>query len=87
MKIEELIAIAAIRSGKERRQLAEEMGIDASRLSKIAKGKLAPQPGEIIYLATEAKTDAMRALADIESEREPRFANLWSQALMNMAKL
>ena len=81
MKIAELIAIAKIRSGKEQQQIAAEMGISASRLSNIAKGKNQATASEIVYLANEAQTDAMRALADIESEREPNFAPIWAKLL------
>ena len=86
MKTEELIAIARVRSGKEQRQLAAEMGISADRLSKIAKGKYQASASEIIYLATEAKTDAIRALADIEMEREPQLASAWTYALSHALK-
>lgn len=86
MKIAELIAIAKIRSGKEQQQLAKEMGISASRLSNIAKGKNQATASEIVYLANEAKTDAVRALADIEMEREPRFAAAWNYVLSHAVK-
>lgn len=86
MKIAELIAIAKIRSGKEQQQIAQEMGISASRLSNIAKGKNQATASEIVYLANVAKTDAVRALADIESEREPKFAPIWA-SLLNVSKL
>ena len=87
MKIAELIAVAKIRSGKDQKELAAEMGISADRLSKIGKGKYQPSASEIVYLATEAKTDAVRALADIEMEREPRFTGAWAYALQHMQKL
>ena len=86
MKIAELIAVAKIRSGKDQKELAAEMGISADRLSKIAKGKYQASASEIIYLATEAKTDAIRALADIEMEREPQLAAAWTYALSHALK-
>ena len=86
MRIAELIAIAKIRSGKEQQQMAVEMGITASRLSAVAKGKLQPSASEIAYLAQQAHTDPLRAIADIESEREPKFAPIWA-SLLNISKL
>ena len=86
MRIAELIAIAKIRSGKEQQQMAVEMGITASRLSAVAKGKLQPSASEIAYLAQQAQTDPLRAIADIESEREPKLAPIWAN-LLNISKL
>ncbi|GKT00009.1 hypothetical protein AVKW3434_11490 [Acidovorax sp. SUPP3434] len=86
MKIAELIAVAKIRSGKEQQQIAAEMGISASRLSNIAKGKNQATASEIVFLANEAKTNAVQALADIESEREPRLAGAWKYALSHALK-
>ena len=86
MKIAELLAIAKIRSGKEQQEMAAEMGIDASRLTNIGKGKLKANASEIAYLAHLAKTDPLRAIAEIESEREPRFAPMWAN-LLHVAKL
>lgn len=81
MRIAELIAIAKIRSGKEQQQMATEMAITASRLSAIAKGKLQPNASEVAYLAQQAQTDLLKAIADIESEREPKFAPIWAKLL------
>ena len=74
MRVAELIAIAKIRSGKEQQQMAAEMGVSASRLSAVSKGKLQPNASEIVYLAQQAQTDPLQAIADIETEREPKFA-------------
>jgi transcriptional regulator with XRE-family HTH domain len=81
MRTAELIAIAKIRSGKEQQQMAAEMGISASRLSAVAKGKLQPNASEVAYLAQQAQTDPLRAIADIETEREPKFAPIWQRLL------
>lgn len=86
MKIAELLAIAKIRSGKEQQQMAAEMGIDPTRLTNIGKGKLKANASEIAYLAQQAKTDPLRAIADIESEREPKFATMWAN-LLSVSKL
>ncbi|MGY8548918.1 hypothetical protein L0947_21790 [Paracidovorax citrulli] len=81
MRIAELIAIASIRSGKERKALAREMGIEASRLSNLASGKLKATASEIAYLATAAQTDVLQAIADVETEREPKMAPIWQLAM------
>jgi DNA-binding XRE family transcriptional regulator len=81
MKIAELLAIAKIRSGKEQQQMAAEMGIDPTRLTNIGKGKLKANASEVAYLAQQAQTDPLRAIADIETEREPKFAPIWQRLL------
>ncbi len=86
MKIAELIAIAKIRSGKEQQQMAAEMGIDPTRLTNIGKGKLKANASEVAYLAHQAKTDPLRAIAEVESEREPKFATMWAN-LLSVSKL
>lgn len=86
MKIAELLAIAKIRSGKEQQEIAADMGIDPSRLTNIGKGKLKPNASEVAYLAQLAKTDPLRAIAEVESEREPKFAHMWAN-LLKVAEL
>lgn len=86
MKIAELIAIAKIRSAKRQEELAAEMQISPSRLTNIGKGKLQPTSSEIVYLARQANTDAINALAEIESERAPHFASTWKAVAEDRAR-
>lgn len=81
MQIAELIALAAIRSGKQRQALADEMGhSDKTRISKIASGRLKADASEIVYLAEAANLPPIQTLADIESERHPELAFVWAKA-------
>jgi hypothetical protein len=61
--------------------MAAEMGIDPTRLTNIGKGKLKANASEVAYLAQQAQTDPLRAIADIETEREPKFAPIWQRLL------
>lgn len=82
MNVKELIAIASIRSGKTRKQMAAEMGHpDDTRLSKLGAGKLRLEPGETVYLAQHAERNAMELLAELDAERYPQFASFWQAAL------
>jgi hypothetical protein len=86
MALNELIALASIRSGKKKKVLAEEMGhADETRLSKIGSGRLRADASEIVYLATAANLDPIKALADVERERHPELANVWDRLLMSAA--
>ncbi|MGC1175762.1 hypothetical protein [Polaromonas sp.] len=78
MNIAELIAIASVRSGKKKKELAEEMGHKGqTRLSRISSGEAAPEASEIVYLAQAAQLHPIETLAEIESERHPEFAKIW----------
>lgn len=81
MNIAELIALASIRSGKQKQTLAKEMGhADKTRISKIATGRLRADASEIVYLAEAAKLPPIKVLAAIESERHPALAFVWEKA-------
>jgi hypothetical protein len=79
MSIKELIALAAIRSGKRQQQLAVEMGhTNTSRISHIATGRLEANASEIIYFASKAGLQPIKTLAEIEAQRHPELAFVWS---------
>jgi len=82
MDIRELIALASIRSGKKKRELATEMGhADESRVSKIGAGRLKANASELIYLAKQAKLDPIEVLASFEREQHPELASVWDELL------
>lgn len=86
MRINELIALAAVRSGKRQKELAAEMGHNnATRISKLGSGKLEADASEIIYLAHEAKLPEVKTLAEIEAERHPQLAAMWTKILKQNA--
>lgn len=82
MQMNELIALASVRSGKRKGVLGAEMGhSDETRLSKIASGRLKADASEIIYLAETAQMPPIEILAEIESERHPELAKIWKRIL------
>ena len=86
MPIDELIALASIRSGKKKKALAAEMGhADETRLSKLASGRLKADASEIVFLAAAAKLDPIKVLAEIESERHPELAGVWGNLVTSAA--
>lgn len=81
MYTKELIAMATIRSGKKRYQMAEEMGhAGETRLSKIAAGTLAPNSSELAYLARQAGVEPLDAISRYESEKHPALSWIWNLA-------
>jgi hypothetical protein len=88
MNITELIAIASIRSGKNKGELAREMGhANQQRLSRISAGKTTAEASEIVYLAHEAKLPEVATLAEIEAERYPQLAQVWKDVLNRERKM
>lgn len=86
MDIRELIALASIRSGKKKRELAAEMGhADETRVSKMGTGRLKADASELIYLAKQAKLDPIEVLASFERERHPELASVWDELLTSVA--
>ena len=82
MRMNELIALASVRSGKKQKELAVEMGHNnATRLSRIRNGFLEADASEIVYLAHEAKLPEVKTLAEIEAERHPQLAAMWAKIL------
>lgn len=80
MTIAELIALATVRSGKHKTELAKEMRhTDSTRLSKIATGRLRAHASEVIYLAQAANLPPIKVLAEIESQRDPELAFVWEK--------
>lgn len=80
MNIAELIALATVRSGKSRGELAAELGYkNQSKLSKLSAGENKPTATEIIYLAEKAKLPPVKTLAEIEAEMHPEFAAIWNK--------
>lgn len=81
MNIAELIALAVVRSGKQAKELAAEMGNHPSRLSKIKTGIAEASASEIIFLAQQANEKPLEVLAEIEAQNHPQFAQHWRSAL------
>lgn len=82
MHIAELIALAKVRSGKTQTVMAQEMGHKVkTRISQIGSGRLKADASEIVYLAEAAKMPPIKVLAEIESERHPELAKIWTMIL------
>ena len=80
MNMAELIALASVRSGMTRGELAKLLQHkDQSRISKLAAGALEPKATEIVTLAEKAQLDPVKTLGQIESEMHPEFADVWER--------
>lgn len=85
MNVQELIALAKIRSKKSQKELAAEMGHKSPhRISRIGTGQLEADASEIVYLAEAAHMQPIEVLADIESQRHPELAQVWKATLDRM---
>lgn len=88
MQIAELIALAAVRSGKKRQELGAEMGHnDKHRISKLATERLKADASEIVFLAMAAKMNPIEVLAEVETERHPELSQVWQRVRENMRSL
>lgn len=82
MNMGELIALATVRSGKSKGELARELGYEhQSKLTRLGAGQKAPNASEIVYLAEVAKLPPLETLADIEIQAHPELASAWKRAL------
>lgn len=80
MNMAELIALASVRSGKSKGELAKKLGHkDQTRLSKLGVGALEPKASEIVVLAEDANLDPVKTLAEIEAQMHPEFQAIWNK--------
>jgi transcriptional regulator with XRE-family HTH domain len=81
MQIRELIESAKKNSGQSLGELAEELGVRQARISEWKKGLYRPDNSELAFFARKARLSVFETLAEIETELNPRFADLWKQAV------
>jgi hypothetical protein len=82
MTMAELIALATVRSGKSKGELARELGYPhQSKITRLANGDTEPNASEVVYLAGAANLPPLETLAELESAAHPHLAQAWKQAL------
>ncbi|KGS95094.1 helix-turn-helix family protein [Burkholderia pseudomallei MSHR7498] len=64
--------------------VAEQMGIEQSRLSKWRSGDRKPDAGEILLLAELAGLPPLETLAEVEQGIDSKHAPAWARALGNL---
>lgn len=80
MTLNELIELSASASGSLK-QLAADMGKHQNRLTEWKKGTHKPDADEIAFLARNAGLPVIQTIADIESQLNSRYAEVWREAL------
>lgn len=67
MDMNELVAIAKVRSGKNLKTMAKEMGHrHATRISKLSLKQAQPTPRELAYIANQARMPLDFVFQEIE---------------------
>ncbi len=89
MQISELIESAKKSSGLSLGQMANDLGIRQARITEWKKGQFEPKAGVIAYFAKKAGLNVLETIVKIEIELDPRFTEIWQEALvkMNAAKV
>jgi transcriptional regulator with XRE-family HTH domain len=83
MNIGELLDAAKRKQGSLG-SVAEQMGIEQSRLSKWRAGDRKPDAAEILLLAEMAGLPPFETLAQIEQELDSKHQSVWARALGNL---
>lgn len=76
----ELITKAGDEAGSLK-QLAALMGKNQNRISEWRTGKAKPDAHEIAFMAEVAKLPVLQTVAEIESQLDSRYADVWRAAL------
>nr|DAU36234.1 MAG TPA: helix-turn-helix protein [Inoviridae sp.] len=76
----ELISKAGDEAGSLK-QLAALMGKNQNRISEWRTGKAKPDAHEIAFMAELAKLPVLQTVAEIESQLDSRYAEVWRAAL------
>lgn len=83
MTISELLDAAKRKQGSLG-AVADQLGIEQSRLSNWRKGTRRPDPAQIMRLAEMAGLPPFETLAEIEQEIDEKNASVWARALGNL---
>lgn len=81
MEIRKLIDEAAKVSGQTQMQIAQELGVKPARISEWKSGERKPDANEIAYFASKAGLPILETVAEIEAERNSRYAPIWQEAI------
>ena len=80
LTLNELIIKAAEKAGSLGK-LAEGMGKHQNRITEWKKGDAKPDANAIAYMAEAAGLPVFQTVAEIESQLDSRYANIWRNAL------
>ena len=83
MTISELLDAAKRKQGSLG-AVADQLGIEQSRLSNWRKGTRRPDPAQIMRLAEMAGLPPFETLAEVEQEIDEKNASVWARALGNL---
>lgn len=83
MNIKELIDQAKLTSGMTFGDMSKEIGVLQSRISEWRRGKFTPNAGVLAYFAEKAGLPVLETVAEMVSQQDPRFREIWARALVN----
>ena len=84
MDIKTLIDNAAKRGRKTQAELAKDMGKAPARLSEWIHLKGKPDVNDIADLANRAGLPVFETVAQIQTQLDPRYANIWKRAVSEL---
>ena len=73
-----LIDMAKSKSGLELQQMANELGYDKTRITKLKRGACALSATEIKYYASKAGLPFEETIGELEIARDPTAAKVWN---------
>lgn len=72
-----LIELAKIKSGKQLQEMAEELHIDKTRISRLKTGRLALNLTEGFYFSRLAGIPFEEVARELEKKRDPKTTEVW----------
>lgn len=82
-----LIDLAKGKSGMELKAMAEELGYDKTRITKLKKGGCALTPTEVKYYADKAGLPFEETICELEMAKNPIAAKVWSKFASSLKSL
>ncbi|WP_146749265.1 helix-turn-helix domain-containing protein [Paracidovorax anthurii] len=76
-----LIDLAKYKSGMELQEMAQELGYDKTRITKLKNGKCALTPTEVKYYADKAGLPFEQTICELELWKNPAAAKVWGVEL------
>jgi len=74
-----LIELAKIKSGKQLQEMAEELHIDKTRISRLKTGRLALSLTEGFYFSRLAGIPFEEVARELEQKRDPETSQVWER--------
>lgn len=76
-----LIDLAKQKSGLELQQMADELGYDKTRITKLKKGSCALSATEVKYYSSKAGLPFEATVGELEIARNPAAEVIWRETL------